>query len=102
MGLKASIPIHTIEAVESVAAPSAKGKEFTIKFHPRVSKESLRASSSMTTSSRGGIDGDNASDAGSEFSDSMFATEGTKTTTLLAEDAEVSRILFALRKLLLL
>jgi len=89
VGLKASIPIHTIEAVESVAAPSAKGKEFTIKFHPRVSKESFKASSSMTSSSRGGADGDNASDAGSEFSDSMFATEGTKTTTLLAEDAEV-------------
>lgn len=88
VGLKASIPIYSIEAVESVAAPAAKGKELTIKFHPRVSKDSLKASSARP-SSREVDDGDNASDAGSEFSDSMFATGGTKTTTLLAEDAEV-------------
>ena len=87
MGLKASIPIHSIEAVESVATPAAKGKEFTIKFHPRVSKESLLASSKESAASRG-ADGDSASDTGSEFSDSMFAMGGTKLTTLLAEDAE--------------
>ena len=82
VGLKASIPIHSIEAVESTAAPAAKGKEFTIKFYPRVSKQSLSAGAER--------DSDAGSDAGSEFSDSMFATGGTKLTTLLAEDAQVS------------
>lgn len=81
VGLKASIPIHSIEAVESVAAPAAKGKEFTIKFSPRANKQSLSAGA--------GRDSDAGSDAGSEFSDSMFATGGTKITTLLAEDAQV-------------
>lgn len=90
VGLKASIPIFSIEAVETVPAPAAKGKEFTIKFCPRVSKQSLGVSSSRNAASGGSEGGDGeGSDAGSEFSDTMFGTGGTKVTTLLAEDAEV-------------
>lgn len=65
-----------------ICAAVSSGKEFVIKFCRRSSSASATGGNSTKAD-------DTGSDNGSVFSDAMFGSGDLKTTTLMADDAEV-------------
>jgi len=86
LNCKTSIPICDIERVDTVAAKSSKGREFTIKYNPQL--KSVTSSSPTAASRPPSWRRGNSSPNGSVNSDETAAAGNVKVTTLQAEDPQ--------------
>lgn len=100
--LRSSIPLAAVELVQTVGTVSKKGKEFMIKFYPRVHQEHQLPSDPLTdggvrdsiasqdvegVNNRSETGSQVGSENGSIYSDASFGSD-TKLMTLQAVDAE--------------